>query len=96
MKFPLHPELRPFAGVDITHIKSRPDEAGWDQDRDRVWEHWAKNFMGIIDSTYQSLQLLIHVKFIDYGERKVPLNPFQWIQANPNLPGDNSYTPKLP
>ena len=25
LKFPLHPDLRPFAGVDITHIKSRLD-----------------------------------------------------------------------
>ena len=26
LDFPLHPDLRPFAGVEITHIKSRPDE----------------------------------------------------------------------
>ena len=61
---PLHPELRPFAGLDITHIKSRIDEAGWDQDKTRVWERWTKNFMGLIDFPYQYLQLLIHIKFI--------------------------------
>ena len=27
---------------------------------------------------------------------KDPLNPFQWSQANLNLPEDASYTPKLP
>ena len=26
--FPLHPYLRPFAVVDITHINGRPDEEG--------------------------------------------------------------------
>ena len=26
LNFPLHPDLRPFAQVDITHIKSGPDE----------------------------------------------------------------------
>ena len=38
LDFPLQPDLRLFAGVDITHINSRPDEEGWDQDRTRVWE----------------------------------------------------------
>ena len=44
---PLHPDLRPFAGVDTTHIKIRPDEEGWDQEMTRVWIRWAKNFMGL-------------------------------------------------
>ena len=95
LNFPLHPNLRPFARVDITHIKSRPYDEGWYQDRTRVWERWDNNFMGLIDSPYQSLQLLIHFKFIAYGERKDPLNPFQWIHAKLNLPGDKSYTSKL-
>ena len=51
--------------------------------------------MGLIDSLYQSLQLLIHAKFIAYGERKDTLKPFQWSHANLNLPGDESYTPKI-
>ena len=50
--FPLHPDLRPFAGVEIIHIKSSPDKEGWDQDRTRVWELWAKDFMGLTDSPY--------------------------------------------
>ena len=52
--------------------------------------------MGLTDSPYQYLQLLIHVKFIAYGEIKDALNPFQWSHAKLNLPGDESYTPKLP
>ena len=96
LNFPLHPDLRPFAGVDINKIKSRPDEEGRDQERNRVWEHWDKNFMGLTDSPYRHLQLLVHVKFKDYEERKDPLNPFQWSHANMNIPGDESYTPKLP
>ena len=77
LNFPLNPESRLFAGVDITHIKSRPEKYGWDQDRTRVWERWADNFMGIIDYPYQYFQLLIHFKFIAYGESEDPLNPFQ-------------------
>ena len=98
LNFNLHPDLRPFTWVDITHIKNRPDEEGWDQDRTRFWERWAKNFMGIADSPYLSLQLLIHIKLIAiaYGERKDPLNSFQWSHPKLNIPGDEYYTPKLP
>ena len=52
LNFPLHPKLRPFLGVNITHIKSRPDEEGRDQDRNRVWERWTNNFMSLTDSLY--------------------------------------------
>ena len=75
LNFPLQPDLRPFVGVDITHIKSRLDEEGWDQYRTRVWERWDKNFMGLTDSPYQYFQLLIHFKFIAYRDRKDALNP---------------------
>ena len=94
--YPIHPDLIPFAGVDITQINSRLDKEGWNQDRTRVWECWANNFMGLTDSPYWYLQLLIHAKFIAYGERNYPLNPFQWSHSKPNLTGDESYTPKLP
>ena len=49
---PFHPDLIPYAGVDITQIKSRPDEEVWEQDMTRVWERWANNFMGLTDSPY--------------------------------------------
>ena len=88
LNFPLQPDLRPFAGVDITLIKSRPDEEGWDQYRTIVWERWDRNFMGLTDSPYISLQLLIHVKFIAYGDSKDILNPFQRSHAKLHLPGD--------
>ena len=34
--------------------------------------------------------------FIAYEERKDPLKPFQLSHADLNIPGDKSYTPKLP
>ena len=52
LNYYLHPKLIPFAGVDITHINSRPDEELWDKDRTRVWERWDKNFMGLTDPPY--------------------------------------------
>ena len=93
---PLNPDLRLFAGVYIIHIKSRPDEERWDQDRTRVWERWDKNCLGLKDSPYQYLQLLIHVRFIAYRYRKDALKTFQWSQVKLNLTGDESYKLKLP
>ena len=95
LNFYLHPEMRPFSVLDIPHIHIRPDEEGWDHDRTRFWERWDKNFMGLTDSPYLYFQLLIHVKFIAYGERKDALNPFQWSHAKLNMPEDGYYTPKL-
>ena len=42
LDFPLQPDLRLFAGVDITHIKSRLDEEGWDHCRNRVTKNGYK------------------------------------------------------
>ena len=52
--------------------------------------------MGLTDSHYRSLQLLIYVKFIAYVDRNDSSNPFQWSHANMNLQGDESFAPKLP
>ena len=88
LNFPLHTELRSFAGVEITPVKSRRYEEGWYQDRNRFWERMAKDFMGLTDYPYKYLKLLIHVKVIAYGDRKYPLNPFQWSHTKLNLPGE--------
>ena len=96
LNFPLHPELRPYSGLDITYITRIPYKKGWDQDSTRVWKSWTKNLLGLTDCPYWYLKLMILVKFIIYGERKDPLNPFQWSHNHLNLPGDESYTHKLP
>ena len=51
--------------------------------------------MGLTDYPYQYLQLLIHVKFIAYGDIKDTLNPFQLSHSKLNLRGDEPYTTKL-
>ena len=52
LNFPLHTDLRPFAGLYITQFKIMTDEGGWYQDRTRVWERCAKHFMGLTESPY--------------------------------------------
>ena len=82
-------ELRPYAGVDVTHVR----EAG---ETGRTWERWVRNFMGLRDSPFRSLQMMIMAKFVAYGDRTDEENPFQWESVVLNLPGDPDYDPSLP
>ena len=52
--------------------------------------------MGLTDSPYRSLQLLMKAKFIAYGDRMNKKNPFQWKIVKLNLPGSDSYDPHFP
>ena len=60
--------LRLYAGVDITHVRDTSEKAPyWERKRDRKWERWSRNFMGLTDLPHRSLQLMINAKFIAYG-----------------------------
>ena len=90
--------LREYSGVDITHVQTKPasEREEWEVGRDRPWERWVRNFMGLKDSPYRSLQLMIKAKFIAYGDREDESNPFKWHVVVLNLPGDKDYDPSLP
>jgi len=103
LNFNLGKELLPFAGVDVSHVKtSRADlEPGdpfpdWERIRYRSWERWVRNFMGMTDSPYRSIQLMLIAKYEAYGDRKDQTNPFHWERIVMNLPGTWSYEPNLP
>ena len=97
LNFWLNTSLRPYAGVDITHVQDTSAKAPhWEKERDRKWERWSRNFMGLTDSPYRSLQLMIKAKFIAYGDRLDAANPFQWSEVKLNLPGSPNYDPTWP
>ena len=52
--------------------------------------------MGLTDSPYRSLQMLIKLKFVAYGDRRLLTNPFAWEEVQLNLPGSHGYNPSLP
>ena len=68
----------------------------WEESRTRTWERWVRNFMGLRDSPWRSIQLMLIAKVIAYGDRTDPNNPFQWESAILNLPGSWNYDPTLP
>ena len=102
LNFPLHPDMRPYSGVDINYMRNPPEHRKpWEEDRRNRWERWARNFMGLTDSPYRSLQLMIQAKFIAYGRRDrhghhAEDNPFRWDRVKLNLPGSATYNAMLP
>ena len=52
--------------------------------------------MGLRDSPYRSIQLLIRLKIKAYGNRWDRSDPFYWETVIYNLPGTKGYTPGLP
>jgi hypothetical protein len=113
LNFTLGEEVRPYSGVDISHIKLRRgdwDKAAsapewwtsaqppleWEDQRTRHWERWCRNWMGLRDSPYRSLQMLLTAKVIAYGRRNDPGNAFGWKEVILNLPGSWDYDSTMP
>jgi hypothetical protein len=89
LNFNLGEALQPYSGVDLTPLNLA--ELG-----QRLWEHWTRNFMGLRDSPYRSIQLMIIAKHIAYGNYLDRENPFHWEEVILNLPGSWAYDPTLP
>ena len=93
----LHPSMQLFAGVDIAHVRHEGKcAADREKDRNSLWERWCRNFMGLTDSPYHSLPMLIRAKQMTYGDRLDENNPFQWSKVVLNLPGSKEYDPTWP
>ena len=52
--------------------------------------------MGLRDSLYRSIQLLIRLKIEAYSDRWDRSNPFHWERVIYNFPGTKDYQPGLP
>ena len=96
--FNLHPDMRPYAGVDVRLIKTedRGKQETWEANRTRSFERWSRNFMGMRDSPYRSMQMMLMAKYLAYGNRNDTTNPFRWERVVLNLPGSKGYDPSLP
>ena len=89
LNFNLGEALQPYSGVDLTPL-------GLAELGKRLWEHWTRNFMGLRDSPYRSIQLMIIAKHVAYGNHLDRENPFHWEEVILNLPGSWAYDPTLP
>ena len=70
LNYPLHTELCKFLGVDVSRARSTdPADAEWEQQQgSAAWGRWERNWMGLRDSPYQSLQWQVRLKYEVYGD----------------------------
>ena len=91
--FFLHEDLRRFCGVDITLLRSGED---WEAGRPRSWERWCRAMMGLTDSPYRAVQIILWAKEIILGDRHDETNPFRWHHVELNLLGSPRYDARRP
>ena len=97
LNFKLHEALRQLSGVDVRNVRSRDLADGpWEAFRPENWEMWERNWMGLRDSPYRSLQWQARLKLEVYGDRRALANPFHWDRVVFNLPGSKGYRANLP
>jgi hypothetical protein len=79
--------------VDVDGVRSEdPQDAEWEAERGMAtWERWERNWMGLRDLPYRSLQWQVRLKYKVYGQRRDPRNPFHWDRVVLNLPGSRGY-----
>jgi hypothetical protein len=59
LNFPMDPAIRPYAGVDLTHLKVYFDDVGKaksSEDWAKLLERWERLFMGMKPSPYISVK----------------------------------------
>ncbi len=63
LNYPLHMDLREYSGVGVSEVRSsNPANATREADRGPgPWERWERNWMGLRDSLYCSLQWQVHL-----------------------------------
>ena len=97
LNYKLHRDLRLLSGVDVREVRSRvPADVSWEATQPGNWERWERNWMGLRDSPYRSLQWQARLKLELYGDRRLRSNPFPWEKVIFNLPGSKGYRADLP
>jgi hypothetical protein len=95
LNFPNDKKLRKYCGVDLTPfvglLESRPHFL-----TGLLWEFWTRGFMGCKSSPYNSVRYLYLADEFCRGYRKSLKNPMRWDHVRLNLPGSNTFDPRLP
>ena len=91
-------DLREYSGVDVRGVRSLVQgDQEWEEERGPgPFERWERNWMGLRDSPYRSLQWQVRLKLEVYGDRKALGNPYHWDRVEFNLPGSKGYRSDLP
>jgi hypothetical protein len=91
LNFVLHRTLRELAGVDVTHYREASENP-----TGVCWERWTQCAMGLKPSPYQTTQAMMFAEDVIRGNPSSGKNVFKWDNACLNLPGSETYDPRLP
>ena len=77
LSFLLNNTMKEISGVYIQHVRSKEAlDSDWENDRPDLFKRWCRNWMGLRDSPYGSIQLLIRLKIEAYNDWWDCSNPF--------------------
>ena len=100
LNFLLNNSMKEMSGVDVQHVRSKKEVGvDWDEKkRPQDFERWCRNWIGLRDSPYWLIQLLIQLKIEVYGNQWDCSNPFHlhWERVIYNFPGTRGYHLGLP
>ena len=86
LNFPLHDDVRPLAGVDLSLYQAGLTDAS-------PYEAWNRCAMALTSSPYAACQAMTVLEGEILGNRRDPANVFRWDKVELNLPGQNGYDP---
>lgn len=93
----LDPELRPWAGVDVTGLNSlTSNQEDMHHHGKRLIMRWDRSLMGVRSSPYNCVRAYLISEEIIKGDRRAPENPFRWHRVVFNMPGTQGYDPAKP
>jgi hypothetical protein len=90
----LDPDLRPWAGVDLSDVSSAIHPSS--RATNRTILRWDRSLMGVRSSPFNCVRAYLISEEIIKGDRKARNNPFRWDRVIFNLPGTVKYDPSRP
>ena len=97
LNFFLRKKLKQMSGVDIRWVRlDDTTDAEWESQCHNNWERWCRNWMGLRDSPFRSIQWLVRLKLEAYANSRERTDPFHWEKVLYNLLGTKGYCPDLP
>ena len=86
--------LHLYAGVDVGPVRTRAGPVtAWETSQTHNWEWWCRNFIGLRDLSYRSIQMLTQIINAAYGYWQERDNLFRWSEIWLNLLGAQGMTP---
>ena len=92
LNFPLHHELRPYSGIDLTPFKHQLGITT----KGSFLVHWTRCWMGAKPSPFAAVSFYYLAEEFIRGNHLSPLNPMRWDIVKLNLPGSVTFNPSKP